>query len=63
VKRIVTAMVLWSQIGIVGYLLGPLVGGFVAEGPGYAFLGLVPAAIGLLVFALLRATPAYREDG
>ena len=42
VERIVTAMVVWSQIGIVGYLLGPLVGGFVAEGLGYAYLGLVP---------------------
>ena len=43
VERIVTAMVVWSQIGIVGYLLGPLAGGIVAEGPGYAYVGLVPA--------------------
>ncbi len=32
VERIVTAMVVWSQIGIIGYLLGPLAGGIVAEG-------------------------------
>ena len=39
VERIVTAMVVWSQIGIVGYLLGPLAGGLVADGPGYASSG------------------------
>jgi MFS family permease len=54
VQRIVTAMVVWSQIGIIGYLLGPLAGGLVAESLGYAFLGTVPAAAGLLVVALLR---------
>jgi MFS family permease len=58
VERIVTAMVIWSQVGIVGYLLGPLAGGLVAEGPGYAFLGLVPAAAGLVVLALLLGRPA-----
>ena len=57
VERIVTAMVIWSQVGIVGYLPGPLAGGLVAEGPGYAFLGLVPAAAGLLTIALLRLSP------
>jgi MFS family permease len=66
VERIVTAMVVWSQIGIIGYLLGPLAGGIVAEGPGYAFVGLVPAAAGVLVVALLRASeltaPARRSS-
>jgi hypothetical protein len=49
----------WSQIGIVGYLLGPLAGGIVAEGAGYGYLWLVPAAAGLLVllFARRHATP------
>jgi MFS family permease len=62
VDRIVTAMVVWSQVGIIGYLLGPLAGGLVAGGPGYAFVGLVPAAAGLVVVALLHATrgPASR---
>ena len=32
VERIVTAMVVWSQIGIIGYLLGPLSGGLLAAG-------------------------------
>jgi MFS family permease len=54
VERIVTAMVIWSQIGIVGYLLGPLAGGLVASGLGYAFIGLVPAAAGLAILAMLR---------
>ena len=57
VERIVTAMVVWSQIGIVGYLLGPLAGGLVADGPGYAYLGLVPAVAGILVLALLLQGP------
>jgi MFS family permease len=54
VQRIVIAMVVWSQIGIVGYLLGPLAGGIVADSLGYTFVGTVPAAAGLLVLALLR---------
>jgi MFS family permease len=54
VQRIVTAMVVWSQLGIVGYLLGPLAGGIVADGLGYAFVGTVSAVAGLLVLALLR---------
>jgi MFS family permease len=53
VERIVTAMVVWSQVGIIGYLLGPLAGGIVADGPGYASVGLVPAAAGLVVLVLL----------
>lgn len=52
-ERIVTAMVVWSQIGIIGYLLGPLAGGIVAEGPGYAFVWLVPAMAGVLAAVLL----------
>ena len=55
VERIVTAMVVWSQIGILGYLLGPLAGGIVADGPGYGFVGLVPAAAGLTALALLHS--------
>ena len=41
-ERIVTAMVVWSQLGIVGYFIGPLAGGFVAQSAGYAAIGLVP---------------------
>jgi MFS family permease len=53
VERIVTAMVVWSQIGIIGYLLGPLAGGVVADGAGYALVGLVPAVAALPLVALL----------
>src|ERR671911_2614212 len=54
VERIVTAMVVWSQVGIIGYLLGPLAGGIVAEAAGYALVGAVPAAAGILVVVLLH---------
>jgi MFS family permease len=50
-ERIVTAMIVWSQIGIAGYLIGPLAGGAVAQGLSFAWIGLVPlaAAFGLAV--------------
>ena len=54
VERIVRAVVVWSQIGIIGYLLGPLAGGAVAEGLGYAFIGLVPAVAGLALIVVAR---------
>jgi MFS family permease len=54
VERIVTAMVVWSQVGIIGYLLGPLSGGLLAEGPGYEFVVIAPAAVGLIVLVLVR---------
>ena len=57
VERIVTAMVVWSQIGIIGYLLGPLAGGIVAEGAGYAYVGLVPAAAAVVLLVLIRSDP------
>jgi hypothetical protein len=55
VERIVTAMVVWSQVGVISYVLGPLAGGLVTDGPGYAFIGLVPAAAGLLLVELMRS--------
>jgi MFS family permease len=57
-ERSVTAMVVWSQIGIVGYLVGPLAGGVVAETLGFAWIGLVPAA-GAAVLGLvwMRSRP------
>ena len=54
VQRIVTAMVVWSRIGIIGYLLGPLAGGLVADRLGYTFIDTVPVAAGLLVLVLLH---------
>jgi MFS family permease len=54
VQRIVTAMVVWSQIGIGGYLLGPVAGGIVADGAGYSLVGAIPAIAGLLVVGLMH---------
>jgi MFS family permease len=59
-ERIVTAMVVWSQIGIVGYLLGPLAGGTVADELGYAATGAVVAAAGIAVLATLRVSERAR---
>jgi MFS family permease len=63
VKRIVTAMVVWSQVGIAGYLIGPLAGGAVAEGLGYGALGLVTASFGLFVIAGLGAARRHAGFG
>jgi MFS family permease len=60
VERIVTAMVVWSQIGIAGYLLGPLAGGTVADELGYAATGAVVVAAGIAVLATLRANEPAR---
>jgi hypothetical protein len=53
-ERIVTAMVVWSQLGIVGYFIGPLAGGFVAQTAGYQAIGLVPllGAVPVMILAL-----------
>jgi len=53
-ERIVTAMVLWSQLGIVGYLAGPVVGGAVAEAFGFQAVGLVPLAVAVALLAAFR---------
>jgi len=59
-ERIVTAMVVWSQIGIAGYLVGPLAGGALAESLGFSAVGLVPlAGAAVLLVALLRRRGAH----
>ena len=59
-ERIVTAMVVWSQIGIAGYLAGPLAGGALAESLGFSAVGLVPlAGAAVLLVALLRRRGAH----
>ena len=60
-QRIVTAMVAWSQLGILGYLVGPAVGGVLAEHLGYAAPGPLPAATGLALAAL--AQPRRHRHG
>ena len=66
--RIVTAMVVWSQLGIVGYFIGPIAGGFVAQTAGYQAIGLVPllGTVPVLIIAIrLRGSSSRRsvEDG
>jgi MFS family permease len=53
-ERIVTAMVLWSQLGIIGYLAGPAVGGAVAETLGFHAVALVPLAVAIPLLAAFR---------
>src|SRR5919108_2963830 len=60
VDRIVLAMVVWSQVWAVGYLVGPAIGGGVAEALGYGALGLVPLVASAFVFfgfARLKSEP------
>jgi MFS family permease len=52
--RIVTAMVTWSQIGILGYLLAPAIGGPLAARLGFAWLGLLPATAAITLLAVAR---------
>jgi MFS family permease len=61
VERIVLAMVVWSQVWAVGYLVGPAIGGGLAEALGYGALGLVPLVASAFVFvgfARLKSEPA-----
>ena len=53
-ERIVTAMVLWSAIGVAGYLAGPAVGGAVAEALGFQAVVLVPLAAAVPLLAAFR---------
>jgi MFS family permease len=64
-ERIVTAMVVWSQIGIAGYLLGPAVGGPLVTALGYGWLGLLPlaAAAPVLGTAVLVHRRSTRSPG
>jgi MFS family permease len=57
--RSVTAIIVWSQIGIAGYLIGPAVGGTVAEALGFGMVGGV-LLLGAVPVALLASarTPA-----
>jgi MFS family permease len=58
--RIVTAMVVWSQFGIVGYLVAPTAGGVLAERFGYGSLSLIPVTMGAVL--LLLAASAHRQE-
>jgi MFS family permease len=63
-ERIIAAMLIWSQLGIIGYLAGPLAGGATAQSLGYPALGLVPLSAAVVVAAMLgydRLAPAKRD--
>jgi MFS family permease len=49
--RIISAMVVWSQVGIVGYLIAPTLGGQVVARLSFGWLGLVPLVCALAVVA------------
>jgi hypothetical protein len=53
--RIVTAMVVWSQIGMIGYLVAPAIGAPLAEAYGFGTVGLVPlvGALGVVVVGVV----------
>jgi MFS family permease len=60
-ERIVSAMVVWSQVGMLGYLLAPTLGGQVVTRLSFTWLGLVPLAAGCaVVVAALLARSARR---
>jgi MFS family permease len=59
-ERIVTAVVVWSQVAMLGYLAGPLAGGAAVQAGGFGTIGLVVLGSALLVVALSgrrRAAP------
>ena len=55
-ERIMLALVVWNLVFGVGYLLGPSLGGLVADNLGFAAVGLVPLAAGaVFLWSILRA--------
>jgi hypothetical protein len=51
-------MIIWSPVGSLGYLAGPLAGGLAAQTLGFGAIALVPFALALpLAALLLRASP------
>ena len=61
-ESVVSAMVVWSQVGILGYLVAPTLGGQVVEHLGFGWLGLVPltSAVAVGGAALLARRSARR---
>ena len=57
-ERIVSAMVVWSQMAMVGYLIAPIAGGALGETLGYGTLALLPAA---MVAALIAVALVARR--
>ncbi len=52
-ERIISAMVVWSQMAMIGYLVAPIAGGALGQSLGYGSLGILPAAmVAVLVCAV-----------
>jgi MFS family permease len=56
-ERMMLAMVVWSQIFALGYLVGPVAGGAVADSLGYGAIGIVPLAFGAAVILTMLRLP------
>jgi MFS family permease len=50
-ERIVTAAVVWSQMGILGYFIAPAIGGPLAAWLGFPWIGMLPLGVGLALAA------------
>jgi len=61
-ERIVTAMIIWSQIGILGYLLGPIAAGTVADRFGFSALGLVPLVAAAVLLKAIHWAPRVTTE-
>ncbi len=60
-SRLLLAMVVWNQVFAVGYLIGPAVGGAVAQTLGFDAVGLLPLAIAVVVMLTLLRLPRAVE--
>ena len=60
-SRLLLAMVVWNQVFAVGYLIGPAVGGAVAQTLGFDAVGLLPLAIAVVVMVTLLRLPRAVE--
>ncbi|MGB9111752.1 MAG: MFS transporter [Acidimicrobiales bacterium] len=58
-ERIISAMVVWSQMAMIGYLIAPIAGGALGQSIGYGSLGILPAAM----VAILTCAVYARKQG
>ena len=56
-SRMILAMAVWNQVFSIGYLVGPAVGGAVADAFGFDAVGLLPLVIGAAVLGVMLRLP------
>ncbi len=61
-ERMILAMVVWSQVFALAYLVGPASGGLIAETLGFGAIGVVPLAGAVAVWAALVRLPRRAEE-